>query len=378
MKTIMWILFALFISVIQAVGVSILGGDPNANISAPVGDRGWSAHGQWMTNSTGIKVSTNWFLASTHVKGQVGDWFTNQGVGHQVISKHVVTNTFGGDVNYGLTLWKVGASFPTNTVIAEIVAVTNFVGLPVTVFGRGMPSTTNPVIRQTVTMVTNTYNDPFRIVGWDFGPTNHTLEIERGTNSGIHFTLEQTEALELGWTALPGTYLIGTNQAVTVSVPATGTQSCFYRVMCVTDMVSSTNFATIGWYLAEHDRVFRWGENVVRDGGPLEGNLWYSTFDPDDGAYECALSDGDSSGGAFTLVGGVWKLVALNLASQTLFSADEGASWFTATITDMAGLTPWGRGTPLPTDQGVFPSKSWYTPLTPQAVAEIKAVAGLP
>src|SRR5262249_10283218 len=97
-----------------------------------------------------------------------------------------------------------------------------------------------------------------------------------------------------------------------------------------------------GWAWGPSDGVQRWGQNNVSGIVPYNGHdLLYSTFDepgqPGNGANECHISVGDSSGGMFINDNGIWKLAGINYAVDDLYMTADPKTSFTAAIFDSRG-----------------------------------------
>ena len=103
-----------------------------------------------------------------------------------------------------------------------------------------------------------------------------------------------------------------------------------------------------GWQWGAFDQVQSWGTNVVSavvDGGASLGSLLEFNFDSSGGVNEGCLSAGDSSGGVFIQVGGVWKLAGLNYGVDGPWSYYGGSDpGFSASIFDARGLYVGGPG----------------------------------
>jgi len=96
-----------------------------------------------------------------------------------------------------------------------------------------------------------------------------------------------------------------------------------------------------GWLWGNHDRVKRWGRNViegVHDGGEDLGELIYAEFNKPGIAHECHLSGGDSGGGVFVLEDGLWRLAGINYSVDGPFRKSASDPVFLATLYDMGGL----------------------------------------
>jgi len=103
-----------------------------------------------------------------------------------------------------------------------------------------------------------------------------------------------------------------------------------------------------GWQWGTDDHVQSWGRNVVSffsnyiAGSP--DSLLVFAFNRVGGSgggitNECALSAGDSGGGVFINVGGVWKLAGISYAVTNYFSHTGGGdAGFAASIFDRGGL----------------------------------------
>lgn len=103
-----------------------------------------------------------------------------------------------------------------------------------------------------------------------------------------------------------------------------------------------------GWTWGEEDRVQSWGTNAVEgivDGGTSLGSLLRFAFDARGGADEAILSSGDSGGGVFILIDGVWRLAGMNYGVDGPFSLVGGSDGgFMGAIFDARGLYTGGAG----------------------------------
>ena len=96
-----------------------------------------------------------------------------------------------------------------------------------------------------------------------------------------------------------------------------------------------------GWQWGAHDRVQRWGRNVIEgtyDGGEDYGELIFAEFNKPGIAHECHLASGDSAGGVFVLEDGLWRLAGINLAVDGPFRKSPSDPVFSAMLYDMGGL----------------------------------------
>lgn len=108
--------------------------------------------------------------------------------------------------------------------------------------------------------------------------------------------------------------------------------------------------STKGWKWGAADHVQRWGENTVTEVvngsalGTINGNgggigeLLRMTFDAGGGPNEAHLSAGDSGGGLFVRVDGVWKLAAVNYAVDGSYNTVGVGAGFAAAVFDEGGL----------------------------------------
>lgn len=350
------IIFAFtMLSIVKASAVVTLGNAPNTN--APTGDRGWSKQGNW-GRVLGTVVSSNYFLASKHAGGIVGDIFTFGGVGYRTIESTNYPNEYA-----DLTLWKIAGSIASSN-IATMYYSTNMVGLPITVFGRGAQRG-EPVTNQIVNATSNSI--PLEIKNFRHSSTTDEFDVFGGS-LGIFFQIQKSTDLKTWTTLTETTYVVGTiyvvprrSPSIHVSLATTTNSSMFYRVMTVT-----TNTILAGWMWGEIDGLMRWGTNVtvavdttnyVYDPGGL---YIYSIFDRSGGADHSCITMNDSSGGAFTFIDGEWKLIGITHGvNYGPFSINGGASYFYATMFDLSGLWVYG-GFRYPMNEGLIPALSEY------------------
>ncbi len=96
-----------------------------------------------------------------------------------------------------------------------------------------------------------------------------------------------------------------------------------------------------GWAWGGGDGVQRWGSNTVAAVFASDGaDYLLAGFDsPAAGgvANEAHLSVGDSGGAVFILEDGLWKLAAINLGVDELYTAPDNATQFVAAIFDARG-----------------------------------------
>jgi hypothetical protein len=94
-----------------------------------------------------------------------------------------------------------------------------------------------------------------------------------------------------------------------------------------------------GWNWGAADGAQRWGENfvsaIVPD--PSYHELIYATFDQNGLPSEAHLSSGDSGGGVFIEQNGVWKLAAINLGVDDLYTQPSDSGHLVAAIFDARG-----------------------------------------
>ncbi|MEI6534253.1 MAG: hypothetical protein WCN98_02845 [Verrucomicrobiaceae bacterium] len=95
-----------------------------------------------------------------------------------------------------------------------------------------------------------------------------------------------------------------------------------------------------GFSTTGSDGVARWGRNSFT-GSVLSnaGNLLVSDFDPVSNQDEFTLSIGDSGGGAFINVGGVWVLAGINYGVENgpFSTSPAGSNPFSAALFDTSG-----------------------------------------
>lgn len=96
-----------------------------------------------------------------------------------------------------------------------------------------------------------------------------------------------------------------------------------------------------GWQWGTADYVESWGKNTV-DGfinfAAGTNSMLYFDFNSNGIANEGSLSVGDSSGGIFINVDGIWKLAGINYGVDSPFSLTGTDSGFNADIFDARGL----------------------------------------
>lgn len=104
-----------------------------------------------------------------------------------------------------------------------------------------------------------------------------------------------------------------------------------------TEVVSGS--VTNGWQWGPGDGVQRWGTNrvaaIVTGGG---AQYLYATFDHGGGPDECTVSVGDSGGGEFVWVDGVWQLAGIHYTVDGPYSTNATGPGFNAAIYDRFGL----------------------------------------
>jgi len=94
-----------------------------------------------------------------------------------------------------------------------------------------------------------------------------------------------------------------------------------------------------GWNWGAADGAQRWGENIVSAivPDPSYHELIYATFDQNGLPSEAHLSAGDSGGGVFIEQSGVWKLAAINLGVDDLYTQPSDSGHFVAAVFDARG-----------------------------------------
>jgi len=94
--------------------------------------------------------------------------------------------------------------------------------------------------------------------------------------------------------------------------------------------------------------VQSWGRNAVSSvySDATYGQMLAFTFDADGIENECTLADGDSGGGVFMNVNGLWALIGVNTAVQSRFNTTNSGDGFDAAIFDARNLYYHGAADP--------------------------------
>ncbi len=132
-----------------------------------------------------------------------------------------------------------------------------------------------------------------------------------------------------------------------------------------------------GYSTTASDGVARWGRNTFTGSvSSSVGPLLVADFDPLPNQEEFTLSVGDSGGGAFINVGGVWELVGINYGVENgPFSASaDGSNSFTAALFDTSGYFEQSGSNWIP----VTGSSSLYLSRVSSSAAEIQNIAAVP
>lgn len=134
-----------------------------------------------------------------------------------------------------------------------------------------------------------------------------------------------------------------------------------------------------GWLWQSGTTTLSWGTNVVSLAGPIGGAqylVW--KFDRTLGPNTGALAAGDSGGGVFVQVGGVWYLAGVNYAADGAYNTHPGSApgtRFFASLYDSRGLYFDGDTTPISGADPV-PSQSYATRLSTE-IGFIYSVTGV-
>ena len=132
-----------------------------------------------------------------------------------------------------------------------------------------------------------------------------------------------------------------------------------------------------GYSTTASDGMVRWGRNTftgsVNSGA---GPLLVADFDPISNQDEFTLSGGDSGGGAFINVGGVWQLAGINYGVENgpFSTSPDGANSFTAALFDKSGYFEQSGSNWVPV---VGPS-SLYLSRVSSSAAEIQNITTVP
>jgi hypothetical protein len=132
-----------------------------------------------------------------------------------------------------------------------------------------------------------------------------------------------------------------------------------------------------GYSTTGSDGLARWGRNTfIGSVSSSVGPLLMANFDPLSGQDEITLSGGDSGGGAFINVGGVWELVGINYGVENgPFSASaDGSNSFTAALFDTSGYYEQSGSSWLP----VTGPTSLYLSRVSSSAAEIQSITAVP
>lgn len=144
--------------------------------------------------------------------------------------------------------------------------------------------------------------------------------------------------------------------------------------------------ALSGWIWTSPLGGLSWGTNQVTSAGTIQGGpsgqyvFW--AFDKTLGPNTGSLSPGDSGGGVFINVGGVWKLAGINFEATGPYNTHPGnapATSFTASLYDSRGLyfdgdtTPITGSVPVPSidvASRISTEAAWISGITGVAVPE--------
>lgn len=284
-----------------ARAVLLLGsGDPAANTTPPAGelaDSGWQYEGHW-GNFIGTTVAPQFFITARHVGGEVGQVFSFRGVDY-------LTTAFYDDTKSDLRLWRIAGVFPA---YAPLYDGTGEVGKNFIVIGRGTQRGariwSDPVTPKVVRALPRRTITPAGAVVLCGKDRDGLLPRERASVSSL----------------LP--------TAVTSATPG----STFK-----------------GWENGPADGVQRWGENqfgrILNFGGSL-GEILIATFDADAGPNEATLSVGDSGGGVFLQMEGVWKLAGINYGVSGPYRRNPSAPAIYGAVFNEGGLYKGARLVP--------------------------------
>ncbi len=136
-------------------------------------------------------------------------------------------------------------------------------------------------------------------------------------------------------------------------------------------------FTSKGYSTTASDGVARWGRNTftgsVSSGA---GPLLVANFDPLANQDEATLSVGDSGGGAFIKVGGVWELAGINYGVENgpFSTSPDGSNSFTAALFDANGYFEQNGASWLP----VTGPTSLYLSRVSSSAAEIQSIVAVP
>lgn len=132
-----------------------------------------------------------------------------------------------------------------------------------------------------------------------------------------------------------------------------------------------------GYSTTASDGVARWGRNTFT--GSLNSNagpLLVANFDPISNQDEFTLSVGDSGGGAFINVGGIWQLAGINYGVENgpFSTSPDGSNSFTAALFDTSGYFEQNGSNWVP----VVGPTSLYVSRVSSSAAEIQNIAAVP
>ncbi|MBI3418102.1 MAG: hypothetical protein HY043_22665 [Verrucomicrobia bacterium] len=270
-------------------------GDPTANTTPPTGDladSGWEFEGRW-GYFTGTAIAPQFFITARHVGGEVGLFFSYQGVDY-------ATTAFYDDPRSDLRLWRIDGRLPAYAPLYDGV---DEVGKKFVVIGRGTQRGAE------------IWSDPST-------PKVVRAQPRRGITPAGAIVLCGKDRDGLPPRKRP---------AILLPPPAGSTLK--------------------GWENGPADGVQRWGENqfggVLNFRGSL-GEILTATFDADAGPNEATLSVGDSGGAAFIQVDGVWKLAGINYGVSGPYRRNPSAPVIYGAIFNEGGLY---KGTRLVPDR---------------------------
>jgi len=116
----------------------------------------------------------------------------------------------------------------------------------------------------------------------------------------------------------------------------------------------SVNGELKGWQWSTFDHVQSWGKNIIAGTAPgladeeaggaeISDALLYWAFDRQGISHEATVSAGDSGGGVFVNVDGVWRLAAVSYSTQSEFSYPGSDEVFNAALFDTGGMKSGGQ-----------------------------------
>lgn len=316
----MTLCIVLFWTMQSPAVVTTADGDPNTNAPTFDGGAGWNTQGILCNASGTIRtpatiIGSNKVLKSTHVAVSIGNVFSHMG------TNYTVTNI---DTLGKLQVLEVSGTFPIGSK-AVISSDTNEFGKVFVTFGCSGPKegvvTTSNLLSGPCLYLTNFAS---------CGPTNSFRAV--GGKPGTRFSVQKTTDL-ITWKAVGDfTYTMASCLWLDVSICKSNEPVAFYRTVCPTTI-------TNGWKMGAQDGKLRWGMNRFEPELDNEGMLT-SRFNLGEGPNESAAWATDSSGGCFSKIDGVWKLVAVNEYSFTSQQYQtETGEIFQGVICDDSGLS---------------------------------------